>query len=457
MDQQKKKSMFRIVTLSAVFLLTIFAVLSLLSNEDEEGKYLYQKYRIKADSLFNLGKYIDAEKEYQTALRHSPKDRYVRKQLKECRNSKFNTFAKVYGGKQKDYANALVQTPEDGGFLVVGSTHSAGEGGADVWIIKTDKNGKQLWDQTYGNPGDDHAMDIVRGVDNGYFLVGYTNSFKEDENDDDAWLLKLNEKGEKVWEQTLGGKAKDRLVAITTTESGGYALTGFTQSEGRGKADVWVVKLDKDGSIIWSRPYGSKRWEIGAGIVETEEEELIVVGHSETKGEDSDAWVLKVDKEGEVLWEKHYGGPLPDAGTCITLTDKGHYIMGGYTESYGTSSVKNAWAVKIEPSKKATWRRVMVQSEDIAKDIIVNEDGTFTIIAQTYANENNSNDLWLLNLGVNGNVFWDKKFGRGGDDGGNAIIHTADGGYAIAGFTTRSNNVDLWLMKMNHKGEFVDR
>ena len=229
MDQRKKKSMFRIVTLSAVFLLTICAVLSLLSNEDEEGKYLYQKYRIKADSLFNLGKYIDAEKEYQTALKHSPKDRYVRKQLKECRNSKFTTFAKVYGGKQKDYANALVQTPEDGGFLVVGSTHSAGEGGADVWIIKTDKNGKQLWDQTYGNPGDDHAMDIVRGVDNGYFLVGYTNSFKEDQNDDDAWLLKLNEKGEKVWEQTLGGKAKDRLVAITKTKSGSQLLIDKTQ------------------------------------------------------------------------------------------------------------------------------------------------------------------------------------------------------------------------------------
>ena len=155
------------------------------------------------------------------------------------------TWDRTYGGSGRDAAWSLIQTT-DGGYAVAGDTRSKGAGGVDFWVIKLDEQGNRVWDRIYGGSDDDWAYSFIQTTDGGYAVAGHTKSYGA--GDGDFWVIKLDKKGNKVWDRTYGGSGNDAATSLIQTTDGGYAVAGWTDSKGAGGADFWVIKLDAQGN-----------------------------------------------------------------------------------------------------------------------------------------------------------------------------------------------------------------
>jgi hypothetical protein len=175
---------------------------------------------------------------------------------------------------------------------------------------------------TYGGTEADQANAIQQTSDGGYILAGYTSS--SGAGGQDAWLVKLNPDGTVAWSKTYGGTEDDAAHAVLQTIDGGYILAGFTESFGAGLSDVWVLKLDASGTVAWQQTYGGTDDDEAFAIQQTNEGGYIVAGVTESYGAGlTDAWVLKLSASGGVTWQKTYGGTGLEEARSIRLTAGG--------------------------------------------------------------------------------------------------------------------------------------
>jgi hypothetical protein len=153
---------------------------------------------------------------------------------------------KTFAGSNDDYLRSLIQT-DDSGYVITGETSSYGAGKADIWIIKLDSKGNKLWDKTFGGIDDDWVNSLIQTDDDGYLVAGKTFSFGAGEGE--CWIIKLDSKGNKLWDRTFGGIYDDSAYLLIQTDDGGYALAGITFSFGAGEGDFWIIKLDEKGNL----------------------------------------------------------------------------------------------------------------------------------------------------------------------------------------------------------------
>jgi type II secretory pathway pseudopilin PulG len=206
------------------------------------------------------------------------------------------SWQKTYGGSGYDSASSIQQT-KDGGYIFAGWTESSGAGGKDVYIIKLDKNGNKVWEKTYGGSGDDSASSIQQTSDGGYIVAGWTRSFGA--GGSDIYIIKLDGNGNSVWERTYGGIKDDEAYSIQQTTDGGYIFAGWTESLGAGGRDVYIIKLDENGNKIWEKTFGGSDWDTAYSIQQTTDGGYIVAGRTDSFGEGYwDVYIIKLDKFG---------------------------------------------------------------------------------------------------------------------------------------------------------------
>ncbi|MCW3999956.1 MAG: hypothetical protein NWE93_06935 [Candidatus Bathyarchaeota archaeon] len=272
-------------------------------------------------------------------------------------------WSRTFGGTHNDYASCVVLTL-DGGYAIAGITNSFGDGGyslagfrdvfivgnADVWLVKTDASGKQQWNRTYGGANDDGAFSLAAADDGGYVLAGNTYSFSGG-NNTDFWLLKTDALGNMLWNRTFGGAKDDFGYCVLQTSEGGYAFAGITNSSGCGYEDVWLIKTDDSGNLLWNRTYGGALNDESYCAIQTPDGGYALAGSTYAFGAGYwDAWLIKTDTEGNVLWRQTYGGVGDDQAVSAVLTSDGSFVMSGSTTTFGDGAW-DAWLLKVSSVK----------------------------------------------------------------------------------------------------------
>jgi predicted secreted protein len=255
------------------------------------------------------------------------------------------------GGSDWDEVKAIIKA--DNGYIIVGDTYSFGEGKGDAWVIKIDKNGNKIWDKTFGGSKNDEANAIIK-ADNGYIIVGDTDDSFFGVGSVDAWVIKIDKNGNKIWDKTFGGSKYDEADAIIKADNG-YIIAGYTESFGAGNYDTWVIKIDKNGNKIWDKTFGGRKDDEADAIIKVNNG-YIIAGYTDSFGAgDRDVWVIKIDKNGNKIWDKTFGGTYYDDAYAIIKADNGYIIVGDTDDSFfGVGSV-DAWIIKIDKNGNKIW------------------------------------------------------------------------------------------------------
>jgi len=362
------------------------------------------------------------------------------------------TWDKTFGGSDRDVALSIMQT-EDGGYAISGYTRSKGKGKADAWVIKLDEWGNMVWDKTFGLSDNDVAFSIIQTEDGGYAISGYT-IFKNI-GEADFYIIILDEKGNKLWNKTFFESNWDCAYSIIQTKDEGYVISGYTWSKGAGKADAWVIKLNNKGNMVWNKTFGGSENDEAHSIIQTKDGYYIIVGATQSKGAGEwDTWIIKLDEQGNMEWDKTFGGSDDDCAYSIIQTKDEGYAISGYTRSKGAGKA-DAWVIKLNNKGNMVWNKTFGgYDNDIARSIIQTEDGDYVIVGETQSKGAGEWDAWIIKLDEQGNIEWDKTIGGSSWDSILSIIQTEDGDYVVAGWTMSkgAGEADAWVIKLDEKG-----
>jgi hypothetical protein len=344
-------------------------------------------------------------------------------------------WSKVYGGTGNDWAIGNNLQTSDGGYLISGYTSSYGAGGLDAWLIKTDIIGNVEWNITYGGPLDDVFSDMIKSKDGGYALSGYTTSFGAGSYD--FWLVKVNSTGAVQWSQTYGGTGSDQDYAIFQTTDGGYALIGNTNSSGAGNFDFWLIKTDTTGNMQWNKTYGGTGAETGIAVVQNSDGGYAIAGRTTSYGAGgTDAWLIKTDTVGNMIWNKTYGGPGTEQANAMVQTSDGGYAMFSPTTSFAVGGGQDAWLIKTDTAGNMMWNKTYGGAgNEYAVYMIQTSEGGYALTGAQNSFGAGGTDVFLIKTDASGNTMWNRTYGGPYNDEAYSMIQTNDGGYMMVGHT----------------------
>jgi hypothetical protein len=366
----------------------------------------------------------------------------------DARGRTSTEFNKTYGRTSSAAAFALVQTT-DGGYALAGGTDSFGAGYTNSWLVKTDAAGNVQWNKTYEEANTADVRALVQTTDGGYALAGYTYT-AGGPGVNNAWLVKTDANGNMQWSKTYGGWDNDWASALVQTTDGGYALAGATHSFGAGSSDFWLVKTDASGNMQWSKTYGGADTDYASALVQTTDGGYALAGFTNSFGAgSSDFWLVKTDASGNMQWSKTYGGTGDDYAWALVQTTDGGYALAGATDSFGAGR-DNFWLVKTDANGNMQWNKAYGGTgDDDARALVHTTDGGYALTGYTRSLGASVADFWLVKTDASGNMQWNQTYGGTGDDWASALVQTTDGGYALAGYTYSfgAGNCDFWLVK----------
>ncbi|MDA0793391.1 MAG: hypothetical protein O3C13_02085 [Bacteroidetes bacterium] len=387
----------------------------------------------------------------------------------------------TFGGSFEDIARG-VRTTRDNGFVIIGNTESTdgdfsgkNRAGSDYFLMKFDANFQLEWTQTYGGSKDDRGHDVVQLSDGGYALIGYSMSADGDatlnQGQHDNWLIRTDSQGTLLWQKSFGFLGHDHAYNIIMTSDGGLFFNGYldvTASKGEGQegkvenkssrhgvGEFWCHKLDKDGNLEWRRYYGGTNNDPSYDAIETKNGDFILVGATESQDVDVsdpkggyDFWVLKINRSGELLWERSIGGSGYDTAKAVVETSTGDYLIAGQTYSQdfdildpkGSSDILFAWVSPEGVLKKTV--TIGDRGFETLNALVEREDGTLVAVGHQSSNALSleeeytlKNDVLLVYTLANGEVLSSHTLVGNGLDLGEALSNFSNGKILVVGST----------------------
>jgi len=405
----------------------------------------------------------------------------------------------TFGGSKNDVAQSVIATL-DGGFAVIGYTQSMDgdvsdklDESFDFWVLKFNSEANLEWNKTYGGSGDDRGYDIIQTSDNGFAILGYTDSSDGDITINngfrDFWLAKLDASGNLTWQKSFGFPGADEGTAIIETSDNDFLISGVldvTSSGGQGNlgrfvtehagGDYWAIKVSSSGDLIWSRFYGGSFTDSPTGIIENNNNEFIFVGGSDSNDVDItnnkgsyDFWVVKSEAGGNMIWEKSFGGSEIDEARGIVSTDDGSHIIVGDTRSNEqdvslNNGAADLWMIKISDDGDLIWNRSIGGSNfDVSRSINKTSDNGFIIAGSSRSSDGDvarnqgQNDAWIVKIDTNGQLLWETTVGGSNIDFAYDAVQLANGTIIAVGETSSSDGditenkgfTDLLIIKLN--------
>ncbi len=338
---------------------------------------------------------------------------------------------KVYGGAEDELATGITKT-SDGGYVISGYSRSdncfPGSNGGfhDYWLLKIDSNGNEMWCQNFGYPGSDQANAVIETKEGELFVTGYFDvSASEGEGNEDRsingtthgvgeyWGIKMDAQGAFFWKRYFGGSNNDRSYDVIQTADSGFLMIGSSESadfditDSKGSYDFWVVKVSATGVKEWTKSYGGVEIDVAYGITATADGNYLIAGDTRSLDQDvsqnngnADMWLIKISPNGNLIWEKNFGGSQFDSAKDIIPINDGNFLITGSSRSNNL-------------------------------DVSLNKG---------------ENDAWFIIVDDSGEMLFEKSLGGSSLDFSEAALHTSDGSVIIVG-NTESNNGDIPLNK----------
>lgn len=313
-------------------------------------------------------------------------------------------------GGNSNYKAGAITVSENDEIFISGTLTEENGLNTNIFLAQISNAGEQLWLKEYENPGiSTSAVEMAYTSDNAIVIIGNTNESIGDEIDtgtQDFYVLKADLTGEVIWERTYGfeeGKT-DYGNALVETDNGDFIWIGTTQKDNIStpglNSDMRVVRSNQLGNLIWDFLFGGEGNDFGNKVITQNNEYLMVGAKGSTFSNNGDIFLVKINNNGEEIWNKVYGGEADENAFDIIATNDNGYIIAGYTFSYG----------------------------------------------------NGKSDIFLVKTDINGNMEWESAIGGQGDDEAKSIIQTADGGYLVVGTIQFENNTMISLIKTNTFG-----
>ncbi len=355
------------------------------------------------------------------------------------------TWQKTFGGVGDDLVNFIQQT-KDGGYIVAGCTDSLGSGKFDAYILKLNSKGNLEWEKTFGGVNDDMANFVQQTNDGGYIIAGCTNSLGSGKFG--TYIFKLNSNGGLEWQKTFHEKDEGRAYSVRQTTDEGYIVAGYKRSPGL-SGEAYILKLNLQGDLEWEKTFGGKYWDEANSIQQTADGGYIVAGYTESLGLRGDIYILKLNLEGNLEWQKTLGGTRADEGYSIQQTADGGYIVAGYTYSFG-SGIEDLYVLKLDSEGNLEWQKTFGgNNEEKAYSVQQTKDGGYIVAGYTKSFGSGESDIYILKLSSYGEIEWQRTFGGNNEDKAYSIQQTKDGGYIVAG----DSGGDVYILKLNSDGE----
>ncbi len=366
-------------------------------------------------------------------------------------------WSKTFGSTGDDRGYSVRQT-FDGGYIIAGDTDT-GAHGYDAYLIKTDSSGIMTWSKTFGgaNASIDTAHSVQQTTDGGYIIAGTTETSGMTSRD--VYLVKTDSSGNMLWSKTFGGaNNEDKGYSVQQTSDGGYIIAGYTKSFGADYGDVYLVKTDASGNMLWSKTFGGTGSEDDSSVQQTSDGGYIIACSTSSFGAGvSDAYLIKTDSLGNMTWSKTFGGPGQDDVGSVQQTVDGGYIIAGSTRSFGGGS--NFYLVKTDSLGNEVWSKTFGgTNEEQGHSVQQTSDGGYIIVGSTFslgtgdrAGYVEESDVYLVKTDSSGNTLWSQTFGSTGSDAGLSVQQTADGSYIITGYYNISPPYgcgDVYLVKL---------
>ncbi|MBT5100051.1 MAG: hypothetical protein HOM26_06280 [Polaribacter sp.] len=352
--------------------------------------------------------------------------------------------------------------------------------------------------KNYGGSKNDVANAVVKTQDGGAAVLGYTQSINGDISDKtvedfDFWILKLDAENNIQWSKTFGGLEDDRGNDILQTKDGGFAILGYSTSSNldvpgnAGSQDFWMIKLDANGTISWSKTFGYLGADFGTTLLQTADNSYLITGvldvtasggqgnsRNSQRHAGGDIWAIKLSENGDLQWSKYFGGSFTDAPFGIVETEDHNFIIAGSSDSADVDISNNNgsydfWVLKITSNGSLLWERSFGGSEiDEARAITATNDGNFIIVGDTrsadkdVSNNHGAADVWIIKMNTDGNLIWEKTIGGSSFDVARSVARAQDNGFIISGssrslnegFTNQGQN-DALLLKIDAEGNLV--
>ena len=336
-------------------------------------------------------------------------------------------WEKTYGGAADDRAFYIV--PAGDGYLVVGSSRSIVENAAVGWALKLDRDGNVVWNKTFLE-GFGTELRYAVNLTDGFLLVG--NEFLAS-GDVNGYVARIDNQGTLLWKTIIGGEKTDKLFSGIATPDG-FAVFGLTYSYVNGQSAAWAVKLDGDGNVIWNKTYGQTAETAARTGVLAQDGNYVIAGYTDTQGNNNyDFYLLKVQADGNLVWNKTYGGAQSEKAYAMAKAADG-YVLVGEVESPITST--DAWVLKVDLNGNVLWNKTVGGKDaDSPAYVTQSKDGGYLVAGFTFSFGQGQRDFWLFKINDQGHVVFSCTQGNGAFQEAYSVIETGDNAYVMVGWT----------------------
>ncbi|KPK63713.1 hypothetical protein AMJ83_05805 [candidate division WOR_3 bacterium SM23_42] len=371
-------------------------------------------------------------------------------------------WAKSYGGSGADGGRAFCETPT-GGHLIVGYTFAPGAVDADMLVLKVDANGDMVWSRSFGGVGTEYGNACL-ALDDGYLLLGYTTSYGEGSKD--VYLVRIDEDGNDIWSKTYGGKSWDVGTAMCRADNDNYYICGFSHSFGVGEEDIYLIKIDQEGNEIWSERFGGFRIDMANSIHSTPDGGCLVGATCGSYSPNTDFCLVKIDASGMQEWRKTYSatgthGHGFDWCKSSSATNDGGTVMTGYSDC---NDMMDVVVVKTDDEGNEQWLRTFGNHPfyDYGNAVCQSYDGYIVAgITKSMTKPTDTsrkiynNDIYLVRLDTKGNIRGKQTIGGIGSDWANTVMATQGGNVLVCGHAENGAmaSLDVCLLKIRMSDE----